>query len=541
MPLSTGQVLNERYRIVALLAQGGFGAVYRAWDLNLKNPVALKENLSISAESIKQFTLEARLLANLRHENLPYVIDYFSLPDQGQYLVMEFIEGDDLQAMVDEAGGALPKTQVIAWMNQVCNALEYLHAQQPPVIHRDIKPANIKISKGGVKLVDFGIAKVYDPTGRTTVGARAVTQGYSPPEQYGSGRTDTRSDVYALGATLYTLLTGSTPLDSLQRQLGQPLTPPRQANPALSLAEEQVILQAMELEAGGRFQSVRAFKNALNAALAAPPIVQRPAQVVATMLAESLAPQPVSAAPAPAYSDQPRRAAPAPQAASHSPAPEFSYNSPYSAALPAAQPKGRNIGLMIGLGVLLCLGASVLAASLGYFLFYPQAERAASAATHTSTPLQKPDRPTATLAALVDTATLPPPEASPTFPSALDTPTPLPSWTPIPSLTPTATTTQTQVAVATWYPCAGSYPSRLKVGLRAYVSYDPPLPNRVRSQPNTTSNILGMLEVGEQMEILEGPVCSQGWIWWRISSMQKSLTGWTAEGDQNDYWLVPLP
>lgn len=528
MPLSTAQVLNDRYRIVALLAQGGFGAVYRAWDLNLKNPVALKENLSISAESIKQFTLEARLLANLRHENLPYVIDYFSLPDQGQYLVMEFIEGDDLQAMLSEAGGALPKTQVIAWMNQVCNALEYLHAQQPPVIHRDIKPANIKISKGVVKLVDFGIAKVYDPTGRTTAGARAVTQGYSPPEQYGSGRTDARSDVYALGATLYTLLTGSTPLDSLQRQLGQPLRPPRKANPALSLSEEQVILRAMELEAGQRFQSVRAFKNALNAALAAPPIVQRPAQVVATMPAELLAPQPVSAAPAP-------------QAASHPPAPEFSYNAPYSAAPAAVQPKERNIGLLIGLGVLLCLGASVLAASLGYFLFYPPAERAASAATYTSTPLQKPDRPTATVVALVDTATFPPPEASPTFPSAPHTPTPLPSWTPIPSLTPTATTTQTQVAVATWYPCAGSYPSRLQVGLRAYVSYDPPLPNRVRSQPNTTSNILGMLEVGEQMEILEGPVCSQGWIWWRISSLQKSLTGWTAEGDQNDYWLVPLP
>jgi serine/threonine protein kinase len=107
MPLATGQVLKDRYRVVKLLAQGGFGAVYRAWDLNLKNVVALKENLSTSPESVKQFTLEARLLANLRQENLPYIIDYFSLPDQGQYLVMEFVEGQDLQSMLQESGKPL--------------------------------------------------------------------------------------------------------------------------------------------------------------------------------------------------------------------------------------------------------------------------------------------------------------------------------------------------------------------------------------------------------------------------------------------------
>ncbi len=190
MTLSTGTIINQRYRIVNLLGQGGFGAVYKAWDLNLSRPCALKENLDASAEAQKQFNREAVILANLIHPHLARVIDYFSIPDQGQYLVMDFVEGDDLQQILDKSGPQ-PESRVIEWIGQICDALAYLHRQKPPIIHRDIKPANIKIDpEGKAVLVDFGVAKIWDPNMRTTQGARAITPGFSPFEQYGQAPTD---------------------------------------------------------------------------------------------------------------------------------------------------------------------------------------------------------------------------------------------------------------------------------------------------------------------------------------------------------------
>jgi serine/threonine protein kinase len=269
MALSPGDVLNKRYRIVKQLGQGGFGAVYRAEDLALKTACALKENLDYWDEAQRQFEREALLLANLRHPNLPRVTDYFYLPGQGQYLVMDFVEGYDLQTILDRIGQPLTEKQVMVWMDQICDALAYLHAQNPPVIHRDIKPANIKITPSGLAmLVDFGIAKAYDPESKTILGAQAVTVGYSPIEQYGQEwgqqtRTDARTDVYALGATLYTLLTGQQPPESIGRVMGMSLTPPRQINSKTSSHVELAILRAMELFASDRYSSVAEFREAL--------------------------------------------------------------------------------------------------------------------------------------------------------------------------------------------------------------------------------------------------------------------------------------
>lgn len=273
MPLSTGQILNNRYRIVRLLGKGGFGAVYRSWDLNLNRPCALKENLDTSPDSVRQFQREAQMLSMLNHPNLPRVFDHFFVTGQGQYLVMDFIEGKDLETILLEAKSqpqqsaatsvALAENQVLPWIIQVTEALIYLHHQNPPVIHRDVKPKNIILtSEGRAILVDFGIAKTYDPSQRTTLGARAVTPGFSPPEQYGQGRTDARSDVYALGATLYTSLTGQVPVEGVLRSTS-PLASPRLINPFISLAVEQAILKAMELAPDRRFASVEAFKQAL--------------------------------------------------------------------------------------------------------------------------------------------------------------------------------------------------------------------------------------------------------------------------------------
>jgi serine/threonine protein kinase len=264
--LSIGQVVDNRYRINGSLGQGGMGAVYRAEDLRLNRVCAVKENLDPSAEAERQFEKEASILANLNHPNLPRVTDYFIIPGQGQYLVMDFVKGEDLQEKIDRYG-AMSVDQVLPWIEKICDALTYLHRQEPPIIHRDLKPANIKIPPGGPPmLVDFGIAKVYDPVLRTTKGARAITPGYSPPEQYGRGRTDIRSDVYGLGATLYALLTGQEPADSVECLIGKTqIKPPRQINGTIPEPVAKSIQKAMAIDPDKRFQSVQAFKNALSA------------------------------------------------------------------------------------------------------------------------------------------------------------------------------------------------------------------------------------------------------------------------------------
>jgi serine/threonine protein kinase len=308
MPLEPGQMLNNRYRIVRLLGQGGFGAVYRAWDVNLDRPCALKENLNTSPEAQRQFNREAILLANLSHPNLPRVTDHFIVVGKGQYLVMDFIEGEDLQSMLHRNQGPLPITRVLTWITQICDALTYLHSQNPPIIHRDIKPANIKIASSGRNapaqdqdvlnippeathpyLVDFGIAKVFQAHMDTTIGARAVTPGYSPPEQYGQGVTDIRSDVYALGATLYGLLTGQKPTESILRNLGTPTAPPHELNASISPTLEGIIARAMAIIPNDRYQSAMELKSALA-------ISSQPAQMVHPI--PSKIAQPVSMPPA---------------------------------------------------------------------------------------------------------------------------------------------------------------------------------------------------------------------------------------------------
>ena len=329
MPLMPGQVLNNRYRVVKLLGQGGFGAVYKAWDLNLERPCALKENIEVSTAGQAQFFTEAKILSMLRHPGLPLVSDHFVIPGQGQYLVMDYVEGEDLNEKIATAGGRLPEANVLPWIGQVLDALVYMHTRIPPVIHRDIKPANIKITppdgehpQGQAVLVDFGIAKVYDPQLKTTLGARAFTPGYSPHEQYGRGTTDARTDLYALGATLYMLLTGEEPAESIQRVVDDVLLPPRQLNPAISPQTEAVILHAMQVDPRLRFQSAAEFRSALTAShqppaagsiagKAGPPTIniQSPAQAPATPAYQ----QPVQPAPAaPAYQQSPQPA-PVPQ------------------------------------------------------------------------------------------------------------------------------------------------------------------------------------------------------------------------------------
>ena len=272
VPLPSGTILQGRYRVEGLLGKGGFGAVYRAWDLSLSRQCAVKENLDTSAEAQRQFAREATVLAGLNHPNLPRVTDHYIISGQGQYLVMDYVEGEDLISLV-EKHGLPPLDQTLEWMGQVMDALVYLHGRQPPVVHRDIKPANIRITPDSrAMLVDFGLVKASDPHTKTTLGARAVTPGYSPPEQYGQGHTDSRSDIYSLGATLYALLTGQDPPESVLR-IGQDIIKPVESlNPQINPAIGRVIVRAMALSPAQRYQTVANLKSDLNAALAAGPV-----------------------------------------------------------------------------------------------------------------------------------------------------------------------------------------------------------------------------------------------------------------------------
>ncbi len=264
MPQPVGTLLNNRYRIVRILGQGGMGAVYRASDEHLNIQVAVKENLFLTEEYGRQFKSEATILAGLRHPHLPHVSDYFALENQGQYLVMDYIEGEDLRERMERLG-ALPEREAILIGISICDALTYLHNRRPSVIHRDIKPGNIKVTADGqAVLVDFGLAKVMQGSQVTSTGARAMTPGYSPPEQYGTARTDFRSDIYSLGATLYAALTGVIPEDGLARMTGKAkLTPIRELAPKVNRKLADTIERALEVDPEDRFQNTEDFKNAL--------------------------------------------------------------------------------------------------------------------------------------------------------------------------------------------------------------------------------------------------------------------------------------
>ena len=264
MTLEKGILLENRYRIIEILGQGGMGSIYRAVDDNLGMEVVVKENLFTTEDYADQFRREAVILANLKHPNLPRVSNHFVLEGQGQYLIMDYVKGEDLLTWM-ESDGYIPEADVVAIGLALCEALRYLHSQDPVVLHRDIKPGNVRITESGeVYLVDFGLAKIIRGDQATATGARAMTPGFSPPEQYGASRTDHRSDIYSLGATLYAALTGVIPEDALARTMEQTeLTPVRKRNPKVTRAVAEVVEKALSTHPQDRFQSADEFKNEL--------------------------------------------------------------------------------------------------------------------------------------------------------------------------------------------------------------------------------------------------------------------------------------
>ncbi|MFN3742460.1 MAG: serine/threonine protein kinase [Anaerolineales bacterium] len=278
LPLKEGEVLRGRYRIRQRIGQGGMGNIYLADDLRLSGrQCALKEveyerslPPKVLEQAREQFFREASILARLDHPNLPKVSDFFSSGNR-DYLVMDYVPGKDLRTMIQEARRErrfLDEMQVLGWAAQLMDALAYLHGQDPPIIHRDIKPSNIKLMPNGlIKLVDFGLVKILAPDEVTiTIIQGQGTVIYTPLEQYGGEdvHTDARSDIYALGATLYHLLTNEPPVEARRRFLEpQSLKPPRAINPEISARTEQAILWAMALHPDQRPPNIEAFRQAL--------------------------------------------------------------------------------------------------------------------------------------------------------------------------------------------------------------------------------------------------------------------------------------
>lgn len=248
-----GTILKERYKITKQLGTGGMGEVFLADDLTLETQVAVKINYNLNDTSSAQFIREARLLASLKHPNLPRVIDYFT-DNNCQYLVMDFIPGDDLKTIVERRDKIKPE-MIIKWAVELGTALTYLHNHKPPIFHRDIKPANIKLTPSGeVVLVDFGIAKTGEASQETQTGAWAFSPGFAPPEQVSGMRTGSYSDQYSLAATLYYLVVGRPPADSAQRMMGTiDYIPLKTANPAVDPYVSDAIGKALSIRPEDRF------------------------------------------------------------------------------------------------------------------------------------------------------------------------------------------------------------------------------------------------------------------------------------------------
>jgi serine/threonine protein kinase len=270
--LEPGSILQGRYIIERVLGQGGMATVYLARHAIItERLVAVKETVLPTVDQeerarvIELFNKEARLLARLEHPSLVQVSDFFQEGDS-QFLVMTFVDGQTLDHVVGEREALPPQREVLQWAEQIADVLHYMHSQSPPVIYRDLKPSNMMLDRNGkIWILDFGIAREAEAGSKTATQLKGFgTPGYAPPEQFGRTSTDARSDIYALGATLYALLSGERPPVSVDLMMGDAtLTPPSQLNPEITAPMERAILRMMALKKDERYQSMSEVREVL--------------------------------------------------------------------------------------------------------------------------------------------------------------------------------------------------------------------------------------------------------------------------------------
>jgi len=271
-----GDIISDRYKICSLLGRGGFAATYLVEDIRLNGKnCALKEIPEILFDAY-----ETNLLSRLNHPSIPDITDQFTL-DNMVYLVLKFGGHKTLESVRKFSGGKISLSTLMPWMQQLCCVLDYLHTRNPPVIHRDLKPANILLDDNDrVALIDFGIAKQEEAGLETRTLARAVTHGFSPPEQVGGSGTDPRSDIYAFAATSYAVATGIIPPAAHERLAGKILLEPIQLISTFPQALNNALLRALDLNINNRQASIKEFAAAFDVPDNVVPFLQSTATVV---------------------------------------------------------------------------------------------------------------------------------------------------------------------------------------------------------------------------------------------------------------------
>lgn len=278
LALAPGTMVGGHYIVGPLINSGGFGAVYRGTDTSEGNrPCAIKETYDVTPTARRQALMEAGVLFTVKSEHLPAVYDAFEANGRF-YLVMQLIEGQNLSQLLrqrvgaglvgvrelhEQGPGPCSEQEVCSWLLPIMDVLQELHSRKPPVLHRDIKPANIILTpRQTTVLVDFGLTKLYDPNVSTQTMVKAVSEGFSPIEQY-VGKTSPQSDVYAMAATMYLLLTNRLPQSAINRGVQDNLIPPRKLNPDISPKMERVLLKALALYADDRYSNMGEFAEAI--------------------------------------------------------------------------------------------------------------------------------------------------------------------------------------------------------------------------------------------------------------------------------------
>jgi serine/threonine protein kinase len=270
--LAKGEILNERYEIVAVLGSGDFGVVYQARDLQDSGSTPQVAVKQMPMQCIVECERQADVRAALKHPAIPRILGYFST-EKDAFLVLELIAGWNLEVVLENQAGFLPEKVVLDWAIQLCDFLDYLHNHPHfPMIFRDMKPSNVMVDrKSKVHVVDFGLAKVFppgffaNPTADLEYlwkGLSVGTEGYAPPEQY-DGVVKPQSDIFALGATLYHLLTRRDPRKNPAFTFDK--YPVRALNPAITDGFAAVVTRALNLEIERRYATAKEMRLALEA------------------------------------------------------------------------------------------------------------------------------------------------------------------------------------------------------------------------------------------------------------------------------------